>query len=156
MFSRDGIARRSLQVFDGREMNEPKRLICGCSFDGYEFTGCSEHAAIDELDDEDRCESQFGEDRCPNRAEYIVREPFTPAGFKQHLCSECTRGQVRQGYTLVSSPQWSFPELSERDNSAITKARLFGYASFFPCLNGGEVQALKTLAGAREFLEARK
>lgn len=110
----------------------------------------------DELDDEERCESHFGEDRCPNRAEYEVAEPYTPAGFKQRVCRECAIGQIKGGYSLVPSPEWSFPELSERDNSMITKARLYGYASFFPCVNGGEDQAQKTLNGATEFLVARR
>lgn len=109
-----------------------------------------------ELDDEERCESRFGEDRCPNRAEYEVAEPWTPAAFKTSVCRECAIGQIKGGYTVLPSPEWSFPELTNRENAKITKARLFGYAAFFPCVSGGMNQALRTLAGAKEFLEGRR
>lgn len=134
-------------------MSETQTLICGCSFDGYEFKGCSEHPASEELDSEDQCESMFGEDRCPNRAEYQVREPYTPAGFKQHLCGDCAKSQINFGYLPVPSPIWSFPDLTEKENAIITKARINGYSSFFPCMDGGEKQARTTLAGAIGFLE---
>lgn len=110
----------------------------------------------EELDDEDRCELFHGHDkgdRCPNRAEYEVEEPWTPGRFKQQVCSDCAKSQIDSGYLPVPSPIWSFPDLTERENSIITKARINGYASFFPCMDGGEKQARKTLAGAVGFLE---
>lgn len=137
-------------------MSEIKILVCGCSFDGYEFTPCLDHPASEELDDEDRCESQFGEDRCPNRAEYQVEEPWTPGRFKQRVCVDCAKSQIDFGYLPVPSPVWSFPDLTEKENAIITKARIHGYSSFFPCMDGSEKQARTTLAGAIGFLEGLK
>jgi len=50
------------------------------------------------MDDEDRCELREGEDRCPNRATRIVKEPYTPAGFQQFVCDECAKSQIDFGY----------------------------------------------------------
>lgn len=116
-----------------------------------------EAAGAFELDDEERCQLFIDLDiRCPNPWAYVVREPFTPAGFKRRVCPDCAKSQVEQGYILSPSPEWSFPELTEEQNTIITKARLYGYAGFFPCVNGGTVQAENTLAGAKEFLANRR
>lgn len=52
----------------------------------------------EELDSEDRCELREGEDRCPNRATRIVKEPYTPAGFQQFVCHDCAKSQIEFGY----------------------------------------------------------
>ena len=45
-----------------------------------------------------------------------------------------------------------FPELTPEENNVIFRARLAGFASFFPCYPTAEAQARSTLNGARKWL----
>ena len=126
---------------------EARELDCGC----VEFSNGGVHPC-----DDDRCELRESEDRCPNRATQTVEEPYTPGRFRIQVCDDCAKSQIEFGYLPVPSPIWSFPELTERENSIITKARIYGYSGFFPCMNGGLRQAQNTLAGAKGFLEGQR
>lgn len=49
----------------------------------------------------------------------------------------------------------AFAELTEQQNDTVFRARLLGYAAFFPCVPDASAQANKTLAGAIAFLNRR-
>jgi hypothetical protein len=46
-----------------------------------------------------------------------------------------------------------FPELTPEENNTVFRARLKGYASFFPAYPSAEAQARSTLAGAVKWLK---
>lgn len=54
----------------------------------------------------------------------------------------------------ITKSEWAFPELSAVDNLVIIRARNKGYAAFYPCMNGPEEQAKKTLESAKVFLKS--
>jgi len=45
-----------------------------------------------------------------------------------------------------------YPELTDKENALIVRAREAGYAEFFPAYPNAEAQARNTLAGATRFL----
>lgn len=48
----------------------------------------------------------------------------------------------------------AFPELTPEENNVIFRARIKGFASFYPAFPSAEAQARATLAGARKWLES--
>lgn len=49
----------------------------------------------------------------------------------------------------------SYPELSAEENKLIRRARRAGFANMYPAFPNAEMQAKRTLAGAKKFLAER-
>lgn len=46
-----------------------------------------------------------------------------------------------------------FPELTDKENEIIKKARELGFAVYYPAFPNAKMQAKNTLEGAKEFLK---